>query len=70
MRYHDTLAELWFASEEVAQVNGFIRRLTACTRISIRPRITVTIFAASTVVSLPDGSALLRHQPPDSPAAL
>ncbi|WP_425537440.1 hypothetical protein, partial [Mycobacterium tuberculosis] len=23
--YHDTLAELWFASEEVAQVNGFIR---------------------------------------------
>ncbi|WP_414626167.1 sunset domain-containing protein, partial [Mycobacterium tuberculosis] len=22
---HDTLAELWFASEEVAQVNGFIR---------------------------------------------
>jgi uncharacterized protein with LGFP repeats len=23
--YHDTLAEIWFASEEVAQVNGFIK---------------------------------------------
>jgi uncharacterized protein with LGFP repeats len=23
--YHDTLAEIWFASEEVAQANGFIK---------------------------------------------
>lgn len=51
--YHDTLAELWFASEEVAQVNGFIRRIDSLHADQHQTlRITVTTLP-STVASLP-----------------